>query len=257
MSLAGKKALVTGGRRNIGRGIALALAQAGCDLGINDLEADAVGEETVRLLRAAGREAEFFQADIADAVQVQAMVDAFRARFGRVDILVNNAFTAESCPFLEIPEAVWDRTLNVCLKGYFLCSQRAARVMAGQGEGGCIVSISSVHAGRVWPRDTCYGVAKAGIVRLTQSMAVDLAEYGIRCNAVLPGYVDTAHGFGTPAPLPGSMPERLRGFIPAQRYSTPEDIGRAVVFLCSPSAASITGAALPVDGGLLVTGIAP
>ena len=255
MTLSGKKALVTGARRRIGRGIAQALAGAGCDVGINDIERDADAEETLRLIREPGREAAFFQADVTDAGQVGTMVESFVRRFGRIDILVNNAFAAESGPFLDLSEAMWDRTLDVCLKGYFLCGQAAARAMVGAGDGGSIVNISSVHAGRVWPNDTCYGVAKAGILRLTESMAVELAEHSIRCNAILPGYMDTDHAFGAPPPAFGSAPEHHHGFIPTRRYGTPEDIGRAAAFLCSPAADNITGASLPVDGGLLATGI--
>ena len=174
MSLDGKKALVTGGRRNIGRGIALALAQAGCDIGINDLERDADADRTLELIRDQGRETDFFQADISDRAQVEAMFTAFIARFNRLDILINNPYAGSGATFLEITEENWDLTLDVCLKGFFLCSQQAARIMVQQGQGGCIVSTSSVHAYRTWPGDTAYGVAKAGVLRLTESMAVDL-----------------------------------------------------------------------------------
>ncbi len=254
MLLSGKKALVTGARRNIGRGIAEALAEAGCDVGINDIELDADAEETLERVRAHGGQAAFFQADITSAPNVQTMVDTFCSKFGRIDILVNNAYFADHKPFLEIEEETWDRTMNVCLKGFFLCSQAAARKMAQQGDGGSIVSISSVHAQRVWANDTCYGTAKTAILRLTQSMACDLSQHGIRCNAILPGYMDTDHTFGNPAPVLGSASENLHRFIPSRRYGTPEDIGRSVVFLSSTYAANITGVALPVDGGLLTTG---
>ena len=204
MQLAGKKALVTGARRNIGRGIAQALAAAGCDVGINDIEQDADAEETLRLIGEQGREAEFFLADLTRAEEVKAIFEAFLERFGRIDILINNAYYAQQKPFLELTEEDWDRTLDASLKSFFLCSQRAARAMVDQKDGGCIVSISSVHARRVWPTDTCYGVAKAGIIRLTETMAVDLGGYGIRCNTILPGYMDTDHRFGTEAPIRGS-----------------------------------------------------
>ena len=253
MPLSGKKALVTGGKRNIGRGIALALAKAGCDIGINDLERDEDVDETLGLIRDMGRKASFYQADISSPDQVQTMVDAFLEESGRIDILVNNPFFTQSTPFLEVPEEAWDRTLDVCLKGYFLCSQRAARAMVSRGNGGCIVSISSVHAERVWLQDTCYGVAKAGILRLTQSMAVELAEHGIRCNAIMPGYMDTSHVFGTDPPQTGSIGEHLHLVVPSRRSGTPEDIGQAVAFLCSPAAGNITGVTLPVEGGLLAT----
>lgn len=255
MLLEGKKALVTGGRRRIGRGIVLALAEAGCDVGVNDVELDADGEETLRLIREMGRQGEFYTADISDVEQVQRMIDKFIEHFGRIDILVNNPYWSQNKPFLEIDPETWYRTMDVSLNGFFLCSQAAAKEMVKQGQGGSIVSTSSVHARRAWPNDTAYGVAKAGIVRLTESMALDLGQYGIRCNAVLPGYMDTDHVFGTEAPAFGSAPGRLHPYIPTRRQGTPEDIGRAVSFLCSPAAGNITGVALPVDGGLLTTDV--
>lgn len=254
MDLSGKKALVTGARRSIGRGIAEALAEAGCDVGINDIERDDDAEETLRRVRACGAMTEYFQADVSDAAHVDRMFDAFTERFGRIDILVNNVYWAKHTAFLDIDRDVWNRTLDVCLTGYFLCSQVAARKMVDQGEGGSILHISSIHSRRVWPTDMAYGVAKAGIDRLTEGMAVDLGPYGIRVNAILPGYVDIDHVYGTAMPENSLSPERRR-FIPAGRYATPEDIGRAVVFFASDSASNITGTTLPVDGGFLTTGL--
>lgn len=253
MSLAGKKALITGARRNIGRGIALALAEAGCAVAICDIARDEDAEETLFLLKQMGADAEFFAADLRDSAQVGELFTAFDTRFGAIDLLVNNAYWAAHKPFLEIDEANWDQAMDVCLKSYFLCAQQAAKRMVESG-GGSIVGIASIHGQRVWPTDTCYGVAKAGVIRLAQSMAVDLAEYGIRSNCILPGYMDTEHDFGATAPVMGSAPEHTHGHIPTRRYGTPEDIGRAVVFLCGEGAAQITGVALPVDGGFLTTG---
>ena len=121
--------------------------------------------------------------------------------------------------------------------------------MVAQGDGGAIVSTSSVHGRRAWKTDTAYGAAKAGVLRLTESMAVDLGEHGIRCNAILPGHMDTDHVFNTPPPAPGGGSKK----VPLRRPGTPEDIGRAAAFLCSPAAGCITGVSLPVDGGLLAT----
>ncbi len=251
-SLDGRKAFVTGGKRRIGRGIALALAEAGCDVGINDLARDADGEETLRLIRERGREADFFEGDISDRSQVEAMFKAYLNRFGRIDILANNPYGGKGQGFLELTEENWDANIDVGLKGFYLCSQQAARAMIEQGEGGTIVSTSSVHGRRAWKTDTAYGVAKAGVIRLTESMAVDLGKYGIRCNAVLPGYMDTNHIFGTDPPAIGSVEDNLP--VPLGRRGTPEDIGRAVTFLCSPAAGCITGVSLPVEGGMLATG---
>ncbi len=256
MILSGKKALVTGGKRNIGRGIAQALAEAGCDVGINDIEPDDDSDKTIQLIEAAGRRSAFFKADISSCSEVESMITEFVSQFDGIDILVNNPYFGEGRPFLDITEEIWDRTIDVCLKGFFLCSQSAAREMVRQGTGGSIVSISSVHADRAWLNDTCYGTAKAGILRLTMSMACELSEHNIRCNAVIPGYMDTSHEFGSPAPVHGSAPEKNQRFIPTRRYGTPEDIGRAVTFLSSQQGANINGVALPVDGGLLSTGVA-
>lgn len=252
MALAGKKALVTGGKRRIGRGIALALAEAGCDVGINDLEEDEDAAQTLELIAGQGRQSAFFAADISSAAQVKEMVAGFVEHFGGIDILVNNPFYARHQPFLDIDEAEFDRTLAVCLKGFFLCSQQAARRMVAQQRGGSIVSISSVHAQVVWDTDTCYGVAKAAILRLNQSMAVELGKHQIRCNVILPGFMDTDHVFGdTPPPFDPALGPPRAHHSPTLRCSTPEEIGRAAVFLSSPAAGNITGVALPVDGGLL------
>ena len=252
-TLAGKKALVTGGKRRIGRGIALALAEAGCDVGINDLSNDEDAQETVRLIRESSRESEFYPADISDRAQVEEMFSSFLERFGRIDILVNNPYGGIGQGFLELTEENWDLNVDIGLKGFYLCSQRAASAMVEAGTGGCIVSTSSVHGRRAWKEDTAYGVTKAGVLRLTESMAVDLGEHGIRCNAVLPGHMNTDHIFNTPPPFVGSIEESLFQAVPLRRRGTPEDIGRAVVFLCSPASACITGVSLPVDGGLLAS----
>lgn len=180
------------------------------------------------------------------------MFAGFVEHFGGIDILVNNPFYARHQSFLGIDEEEFDRTLGVCLKGYFLCSQEAARRMVDQQRGGSIVSISSVHAQVVWATDTCYGVAKAAILRLNQSMAVELGKHQIRCNVILPGFMDTDHVFGELSPPfdPTLGPPRAH-HSPTLRCSTPEEIGRAAVFLSSVAAGNITGVALPVDGGLL------
>jgi NAD(P)-dependent dehydrogenase (short-subunit alcohol dehydrogenase family) len=255
MLLEGKKALVTGARRGIGRAIAVALAREGCDVGINDYELDDAARETVGMVQATGRRALLLQADVGSAADVQAMMERFVAEFGRIDVMVNNAASWRMAPFLEITEEDWDRHLGVTLKGVFLGSQAAAREMAGTG-GGSIVSISSVHATRAWPDDTVYGIGKAGVLRLTQSMALDLAEYGIRCNAIAPGYIDSRllppereHERGHPTY------ERTAGpHIPCRRIGVPDDIAQAVVYLCSPLASYVNGTCLLVDGGFLTGG---
>ena len=170
-----------------------------------------------------------------------------------IDILANNPFGGTGQHFLELTEKNWDLNIDIGLKGFYLCSQQAAFAMVEQGEGGAIVSTSSVHGSRAWKTDTAYGVAKAGVLRLTESMAVDLGEHGIRCNAILPGHMNTDHEYNTPPPALGSMQPQFHEGIPLCRRGTPEDVGRAAAFLCSNAAGCITGVSLPVDGGLLVT----
>jgi NAD(P)-dependent dehydrogenase (short-subunit alcohol dehydrogenase family) len=255
--LEGKKALITGSRRGIGRGIALALAREGCDIGLNDVERDEEAEKTIRAVEALGRKATFGVADISDMAQVNRLFDDFLAAHGRLEVLVNNAYWSSNKPFLEISEEVWDRTMDVCVKGYFLCSQRAAREMARQEPpGGSIVSIASVHAARVWPSDTAYGVAKAAIVRMTMSMALDLAGTGIRANAISPGYIDSRV-----LPPEREQERGVRGYgdaaltwIPSRRIGVPEDIAGVVVFLSSALGAYVNGANITADGGFLVGG---
>ena len=259
MLLEGKKALVTGSRRGIGRGIAVLLASEGADVGVNDIEHDQAAEDTLEMVRREGRTASWHLADIARSADVNRMVDEFIARHGRIDILVNNAVASIKKPFLEIEEADWDFEVGNALKGYFLCSQRAAREMVAQGDGGRIVSISSVHAFRAWRNAVVYGTCKAALVRMTMGMALDLAGHNITCNCVAPGHIDSR--------LLPPHEEHLRGgpsygsqaavdWVPAGRIGVPEDIAKAVLFLSSSLADFVNGQCITVDGGLL-TGGAP
>jgi glucose 1-dehydrogenase len=253
MLLEGKKVLITGSRRGIGRGIALLLAREGADIGINDIERDQAAEDTMEMVRREGREVSWHLADISRSGDVNRMIDEFLERHGGIDILVNNAVSSVKKSFLDIKEEDWDFEVANALKGQFLCSQRAAREMVRQGRGGRIVSISSVHAFRAWPNDTVYGVCKAGLVRMAKSMAVDLAGHGINSNCVAPGYIDSRLLPPEQEHLragPGYADE-VKKLIPARRAGVPEDIARAVLFLCSPLGDYVNGQCITVDGGLL------
>jgi NAD(P)-dependent dehydrogenase (short-subunit alcohol dehydrogenase family) len=257
MLLEGKKALVTGSRRGIGRGIATLLAKEGADVGINDIERDKAAEDTLRMVRNEGRRTSWHLADISDSKQVNAMFDEFLAEHGRIDILVNNAVASRKRSFLEISEEDWDFEVGNALKGYFLCSQRAAREMVRQGQGGRIVSISSVHAYRAWPNDLVYGVCKAGLVRMSMSMALDLAGHNVNCNCVAPGYIDSRTLPPEQERLragPGYADEARAKWIPSRRGGVPDDIARAVLFLCSPLGDYVNGQCIVVDGGFLSGG---
>lgn len=248
-------ALVTGSRRGIGRAIALTLARDGYDIVVNDYELDALAKETADAVRALGRQVHLVQADLGNTASIKALVQAVVAHFGRMDVLVNNAATWEWDDFVDVPESDWDKMLNVDLKGPFICSQEAARQMIRQG-GGAIVNISSVHREHVWPKDTVYGICKAGIVRLTESMAYELGPHGIRVNAIAPGYIDSR--VPNPSEPPIGQPDyaaTIAPITPVRRIGLPKDIAEAVAFFVSPRASFVTGQCLTVDGGFLLGGV--
>lgn len=259
MLLEGKKALVTGARKGIGRGIAVRLAQEGADVGIADIVDDPVTRHTVELIRNEGRQASLHVTDVSRTDQIGPMFDAFLKEHGRIDILVNNAIMADQgSPFLEMTEAFWDRMINLTLKGYFFAAQRAAREMIRQGNGGRIVFLSSVHSYRAWQHDTAYGVCKAGLRRMAQSLAVDLAGTGITANCIAPGYIDnglTRTGDLEPKPATTKEMPFLEQFVPARRGGVPSDIAKAVVVLASDLADYINGETILVDGGMIAGGV--
>lgn len=259
MKLRNKKALITGSRRGIGRAIALRLAGEGADVGVNDIIRDETAEETLRMLLDTGRKASWHEANVGKSADVNRMVDEFLDAHGGIDILVNNAVGTIKNSFLDISEADWDYEIGNALKGPFLASQRAARAMIEQGRGGRIVSIASVHAFWAKPYNLVYGIAKVGLIRMSMSMAVDLAGHGITCNAVAPGLIDSRT---LPPALqhlragPDYEPE-VAAVVPLQTPGVPEDIANAVAFLCSDDARYVNGQCITVDGGLTVGGPGP
>lgn len=243
-AFAGRVALVTGAQQGIGRMCAAALAAAGADVAVNWLDDEAEAEATATMVRQHGRQALLVRGDVSDVVRAAAMVQEVRGRFGRLDVLVNNAGIFPRASFLEITEAEWDKVLAVNLKGAAFCAQAAARVMIDCG-GGAIVNITS-QALRGSPRGAHYSATKAGLVGLTRTMALELAPYGIRVNAVAPGLVDTAQ------PRGGHSEEKLAeiaGTIPLRRMGEAREVSDAVVFLCSDRSSFITGELLHVNGG--------
>ena len=250
MELLNKVALVTGAGRGIGRAIALALAQAGARLAINDLD-PASADASAGLLAAAGHESAAFPADVADEAAVTALIDAAASRWGRLDILVNNAGVEPHGPILDLPLSDWQRTLDVNLTGPFLTSRAAGRRMREQG-GGVIVNISSI-AGRAFGlRDrSAYVAAKTGLIGFTRECAREFAAHNIRVNAVCPGVIVTemtSHLRQNEAMMAKWMDE-----IPQRRLGEPSDVAGVVVFLCSDAAAYLTGQAINVDGGKVMS----
>ena len=247
MKLKDKKAVVTGGAMGMGQAICLALAREGADVLVADIH-DAA--ETMIGVRALGRTAIEVLTDVTRDEQVEAMVQRAVREFGRIDILVNNAGIAVFKSFFETTEADWDRQMNINGKGVFLVSKSVAKVMRTQG-GGRIVNVSSISADRAGMGISAYCASKATVSALTLCLALELAEFGIVVNAVLPGTTETplnrewhkAHPSGREANIEAT---------PMKRLGRPEDIANAVAYLASESASWTTGALLRVDGGYCV-----
>ncbi len=248
----GKVSLVTGGSSGIGRASALAFAKEGAKVVVAARRA-AESEETVRMIREAGGEAIFAQADVSRASEVQAVVNKTIKTFGRLDFAFNNA-GIEGTPFVpaaEYLEETWDRVIDINLKGMWLCMKYAIPEMLKQ-KGGAIVNMSSV-AGLTGSNiiGVAYHASKHGVIGLTKAAAIEYARHGIRINAVCPAVIRTPMGERAFSHDP-EIEARVTSLHPMGRIGTPEEVASAVVWLCSDAASFITGHALPVDGGFLI-----
>ena len=248
MRLEGKRALVTGGSRGIGRGIALGLAREGADVAVNYLHARGDADSAVREIAKMGRGAVAVQGSTSSRADVERLVSEAHDALGGIDILVNNAGILKRTPFLEIGEQEWDAILNVNLKGYFLTGQAVARRMVDAGTRGAIVNVSSAGQAAAGPNLTHYCVSKAGVAMLTRQMALELAPRGIRVNAVAPGLIETDLNRADIAQDEFRKGRLAR--IPLGLIGAPRDVVGAVVFLASNEEARlVTGASLFIDGG--------
>ena len=256
MELKDAVAIVTGGARGIGRGIAQALAHEGANVVIADLPSvqDEM-EQTAALVKGEGAQALLTHCDVRDWSQVSAMAQATLDRFGRIDILVNNAGVISIAPVVAMDEEEWDRVLGVNLKGTFLCSKAVAPHMT-ERRSGRIINISSVAGRKGQIGLGHYCASKFGVIGLTQTLALELAPDNVTVNAVCPGEVDSAMWRDQLLPAlaasMGTTPDEAwdrftRERVPLGRPQTAEDIGQAVVYLCR--ADNITGAAINVNGG--------
>ena len=239
-------AIVTGSESGIGRAVAVALARAGCDVGVTWFRDEAAGAATVEEVRALGRRAELRHLDLTDLPAAADVVDDLADALGGVDVLVNDAGTGAATPFLELTLEDWREVTAVDLDGAFLCSQRAARRMVAAGRGGRIIMITSVHEHQPRVGAAPYCAAKAGLGLAAAVMALELAEHGITVNSVAPGEIAT--------PMTGNEdvdPHTLsRPGIPLGRPGDAREIASVVAFLASEQASYVTGASWVVDGGM-------
>lgn len=247
--LSGKKALVTGASRGIGRGIGLSLAKAGASVVINYCINAEKALNVVAEIKALGVDSFAFQADVSRKEEVVKMFEEIKNKWGELHILVNNAGIVFMNSFEQITEEEWDKVLGTNLKSQFLCIQKAVEIMP---EGGKIINISSIASGGVgvgFGRIAHYAASKGGVIALVEDLAVELGPKGININAVAPGIIETD--------MTGDIlknEESKKGFlmrIPKGRFGKPEDIGAAAVFLASDEADYITGTVIYVDGGWL------
>lgn len=247
-ALKGKRALITGGNRGLGRAFALALAEAGADVAIAARDTDR-NATVVTEIEARGRRGFAVQADITDPDAVRRLVADVTTELGGIDILVNNAGIAIHRPSLDVPPEEWQQVLDLNLTALWNCSTAVARGMIDSG-GGVIVNVGSMSAQIVnrpqW--QASYNASKAAVHHLTRSLAAEWAPHNIRVNAIAPGYVKTDMS-------PVDEPQFQQHWIldaPQQRYATPEEIAPSVLYLASPASSFTTGSVLLVDGGYSV-----
>jgi len=245
--LQGKTAIVTGSSLGIGRATAIALGRSGANVVVNYHAHSQAAEEVVQAVRAAGARAIQVQADVSDQAAVERLVAESVAEFGAVDIAISNAAFSERESFYEAKMEGFRRTVDVTMWGAYYLLRAAAQQMIRQGTGGAIVMVSSPHAFIPVPKSMAYNMSKAAVDMMAKTAAIELAKSGIRVNIVHPGWTDT------PGERKFATEESLRsagGFIPLGRLGTSEEIAEAILVLCDPRHAYMTGTSLLVDGGI-------
>lgn len=244
MALSGKVALITGAAHGIGRATAHRLSAEGAAVVVADIQDD-LGRAVVAEIEAAGGQAAYVHADVGIHEDVRTMIESVLDLYGRLDILVNNAYWTKAGSVVEISENDWDRAMNIMVKGIYLAGKYALPAMSQTG--GAIVNMGSVHSFTAWPNNAVYETAKAAVINLTRQMAIDGGPLGIRVNAVCPGWI-----LSHPERVTEELLRRSAQIYPLGRPGQPEEIAKAIHFLVSDEASFITGHALVVDGGLSI-----
>lgn len=257
MLLTDRVAVITGGGGGIGRAIALACASVGADVVIGDIIPERC-EEVAARVREAGRRSLAVPTDVTDTGQVRALIDSAASHFGRIDILVNNAGGVSPRPFIDQSERSWRRHIDLNLVSMLAATSAAAPAMIRGGRGGSIINVSSIEGSRAAPNFAVYGACKAAMLNFTRTMALELAEHGIRVNAIAPDYTVTpglrGNHTGPVDPSTWIKPsarqeDATARRIPLGRAGMDTECGNAVVFLASAMGSYVTGAVIPVDGG--------
>lgn len=257
--LSGQVAIVTGGAMGIGKGIALRLAEAGANLLIVDIAPAKEAAPTLREIRDTGAQATYLEADLTQPASWPQVIDRALAEYGDLHILVNNAGIFQYAPVTELPESLWDRTIDLNLKAVAFLSQLAVRAMIERQHGGRIINISSVDSLKPTGNLSHYDASKGGVRMLTRAFAKEVGRHGITVNDIAPGGVDTPGvrnmSAGASAEERAAAKAQMEQFmrsLPLQRMGEPDDIGNAALFLAGKASAYMTGSTLVVDGGLLV-----
>jgi glucose 1-dehydrogenase len=244
IDLSGKRALVTGAGMGIGQGIAIELARGGADVAVHYAHSEKDAKETVAEIERLGAGHALVQGDLSKVSECERVVDEAAASLGGLDVLVNNAGVTRALDFLDTDETTYDEMFDLNMKGYFFCARRAVPLMLEAG-GGSIINITSIHGYAGFPRHAAYAATKGAINAFTRELAVELADRGVRVNAIGPGLIEVPRYFDTP----DYSTEFGNTLVPSGRIGYPKDVAPTAAFLASDASDFVTGQVIYVDGG--------